>query len=806
MGALFSRIKNWASTEDVTNTDLNAEFDNILNNLTAANVDDYSSTAAQMQTVTDPGEVGSESLATNIAEELERVRFVLKEIKGDVAQWYTTGATSLSEVAAALGTSLDGNRVSSGPVYSGSQAALFLIPDGTAASAKIDGTPTNLVYYVNGTAVTISTDLAISSLTAAPSTNNTATVNDTAVADGEETKWLGEYGTEITIDSVGSEITALVGQVAAFKINNGSADEYFLARVKDSTTLSEAKRGYFFDSSSAAVDRVAIADNDTITLLKINWIFGKNDGTITKTTNEPKWQSDTPSSPSTDDYWFDITNSTWKRYDGASFVSADATFLGLVVCDSSNAVGARSVQYAGDAVRYSGIDLVKSSATEIRATHNDGEVGVYDSTVNFRYDAPTWDITADLEDGTEANSTMYYLYLTETGDTKISTRIPRDHQAEYGGYYHPHHLWRCVGQVYNDSSGDLENPTPFQGPKNIFPSYDKKLVSISVGDGTSYTMSNRTEVLLVDAISDDMTITLPSAREVEGNELTIKRTDNPIKPKQDFSDSDVTTGTDNINITSHGYVDLQKVQVSNSGGALPTGLSASTDYWIIYVDADNFKLASSYANSVADSAVDITAAAGGGTHTIEPQHTVVTLSGPSNTMYTAGEVWKYIADGTSWIAIDHRTKTDWSSGGAPRISATTTDPASGTVTHSQATWMRDGANMIVILDYRQSSAGTAGSGKYLYEVPCNATLDTTNLILSTATAEQELATPLGHGQVLVTNSLSTGTWSPHDSTHLYFWGENGTGTGIWDSALRGFNNADLEYNGKLVLPISGWEA
>ena len=39
MGATFNRVKNWIA-EKLTPSDLNAEIDNILNNLTAAGVDD----------------------------------------------------------------------------------------------------------------------------------------------------------------------------------------------------------------------------------------------------------------------------------------------------------------------------------------------------------------------------------------------------------------------------------------------------------------------------------------------------------------------------------------------------------------------------------------------------------------------------------------------------------------------------------------------------------------------------------------------------------------------------------------------
>jgi hypothetical protein len=622
--ALLARVKNWVA-ETLSSADLNAEIDNILNNLNGSKVEDYSANTTEMQTTTDPGEVSSESLATTLNGELERLRFVLKEIKGDVAQWYTTGATSLSEISAALGTSLDGNRISSGAVRTDSNQPLFLIPNGAAASVLISATATDLIYFVNGTQVTVAADATLSSLNVAPSSNNTALVNDAAVADGEETKILGEYGTEITIDAAGSEITSKVGEMVAFGINNGSADEYFIARVHSATQLKEVRRGFFFNSSSNPVPRLAIADNDTITLLRLNWIFGKSDGTFTKTANEPKWQVDTPSAPSTDDYWFDLTNNTWKRYDGASFLSADATFLGIAVCDATNCIAARSLEFAGQSNPINTIQLESVSATQVRAVQNRATIGVFNSEVQYNYDNPVWDITADLESGvTESSATMYYLYITEDGDEVISDKIPYDREGDLQGYFHPHHVWRCVGQVYNDGSSDLEVPRTFEGVKTIFPSGVRKIVERTDADG-AYTISESDDTIYIDLVSADVTLTLPPVDGFEGKEFFIKRTDvGGYVVANTFVDGDVTVGTDNINITGHSFVDLQKLQLTTTG-TLPAGLALATDYFVIFVDDDNIKLASSRANAVADTAVDITAAAGGGTHTATSQQTILTI-------------------------------------------------------------------------------------------------------------------------------------------------------------------------------------
>ncbi len=57
-----------------------------------------------------------------------------------------------------------------------------------------------------------------------------------------------------------------------------------------------------------------------------------------------------------------------------------------------------------------------------------------------------------------------------------------------------------------------------------------------------------------------------------------------------FVDGDVTVGDDSINSVAHGYTNGELVQLTTDG-VLPAGLAAATDYFIIRVDDDNYKLA-----------------------------------------------------------------------------------------------------------------------------------------------------------------------------------------------------------------------
>lgn len=75
--------------------------------------------------------------------------------------------------------------------------------------------------------------------------------------------------------------------------------------------------------------------------------------------------------------------------------------------------------------------------------------------------------------------------------------------------------------------------------------------------------------------------------------------------------------TETFTAANHGLTTGLKTQVSNSGGALPSGLSAATDYFVIAVTANTFRLATSLANALAGTNLLI-ADDGTGTQTITP--------------------------------------------------------------------------------------------------------------------------------------------------------------------------------------------
>jgi hypothetical protein len=87
-------INTRTTGEVLTAAKYNADNQNVVDNFDPQHMDDYSANTTAMQTKTDPGEVGSESLATALAGEVERLRYAVYDTKlaidPTIVQWYET--------------------------------------------------------------------------------------------------------------------------------------------------------------------------------------------------------------------------------------------------------------------------------------------------------------------------------------------------------------------------------------------------------------------------------------------------------------------------------------------------------------------------------------------------------------------------------------------------------------------------------------------------------------------------------------------------------------------------------------------
>lgn len=488
--AQYPKSKTWAEDEDLTTHDLNAHVDNERANLNPPGVGGYSDTVSQMRIQTSPGAVGSESMSRSLSDEIERLRYELVQVTGKT-YWYESPTISLAQANSLINQiqAVPSNRIVSGRVRSGSAQPMFLVPDGTVSTVNLKGASTPFVSVINGTTFTLSSDIAITGLSLAPASNNTALVNNSRYGGQWFTRQVGEESFDLDMDAAGSEITALVGKWAAFKIV-GAGTEYFFGFVKSATAITHCYRGFFFTSADAPVKRTTITDNDTITLMKLTWVFYKNDNTLTVTYNNPTWSHDQPVSGSVGDFWYDMVNTTWKTFNGSSWVASNALFAGICFQDTAGTKGARSADTYAAFSDMNTVEVEVFSNTQAQGSRIGPRISVYGNQFMWDMGMPLWDVTSDLAGSSEMYSatlqasTMYYLYISETGDRQISDMSPFLRE-DLRGYYHPFNPWRCVGLAYSDASSHITNVS------SILKDDSEVLVTVANGYGATGTATRR---------------------------------------------------------------------------------------------------------------------------------------------------------------------------------------------------------------------------------------------------------------------------------------------------------------------------
>lgn len=469
MGATFSRVKNWAP-EILTNTDLNAEIDNILNNLGPAGVDDYSTTTAQMKLQTSPGGLGSESLATSLAGEIERLRYVIQRMIGSgVTYWYQSPPSTFTDLVAALGAGLPTYRIVSGKTTGNSSQLCALIPAGNGLTVSLTASSaTPFVYYINGTQYSVTASIALP-LSAGPSTNQTATLTTLQTTNlAQWTKFWGEYNTTINVVSMATTFAAATDTIQAFQNPNGN--EIFLGYINSTTAIINAMRGFMFNSVGACLTPAGLENGDKLKLMKLTWIFANTNSSLAVTYNQPSVGAVQPSSPATGDYWFDTSTTAWKSFNSTSWIDAAAILIGICAQNETACMGARTFDAYKSLSGENSIQLRAtragaSSATTVYSRSFNSRVDVFGTLVDYKLQQPSWNLSTDLDSGLSISvGTNYYFYVKESGRSVVSDVVPAS-RPDLKGLYHPGEMWRCVGYAL------LANNTAFNNVGNVVHSF-----------------------------------------------------------------------------------------------------------------------------------------------------------------------------------------------------------------------------------------------------------------------------------------------------------------------------------------------
>ncbi len=815
----YSRIKTWGAADTVLGPDLNAEFDNVLSNFNPEMLAAYSQNQAQMQIQTTPGTVGNESLATALSGELERLRYQIAAITGNT-YWYSAPSTSLSQINSLIGAVAFGNKITSGLTTgtTGSTQPIFLLAANTTNSVTLKATATAFAYQISGTSYSIAADTTLTGLTVAPSSQNTATVNDLTLggAGTLSTQLLGENGSQITMTSAGTNITTQVGNIAAFKT---TASEYLIGRVESATQLTHVSRGYFFNSSNALVSRGTLSHGDTLTLMKLAWIYATSAGAIAVSYTNPKAGGLAPSSPATGDYWYDTSVSYWKTYNSTAWVQANVLLIGLAITDTANTVATRSFDYFAAFSDLNTCELFadsQNSGTIVRSKNTNVQVSVNGNIIVSSGDYARWDFSLHMDTGSQTASTLYYFYIDTNGRPWISKVPPFDRAADLKGYYHPSQPWRCVGYGYSNSATLVDNVESFYRKDDTAPVSNITAASVPI---VPMNIVQREQVITLTGAAGAFTQVLPHPSQLKGKFLTYVRTDNTlgnVVTLQSWGTQLANpTGTISITTTPTKITGLSST-ASLVVGQLISGPGIAPNTTLVNLEGGTAATMSTSAILTLTSGTFNFANAAGYSGTVGQQTGYLNygLNGQfTTTLNTQYESITITSDGYVYFIVNRGIPSTWILSGpvgnsATLIAATTTAGTKGTNTTDQMYWRRVGPNAEIRFSYVQTAAGTAGTGDYIFTLPTGLTADTTRVAAFATISAGGTVQPsnsLGYCQLYGSTgpTICSGSVILYDSTHVRLLnGQNAIMTGA--SNNPSLSSVNITYNATFSVPILGW--
>lgn len=137
---------------------------------------------------------------------------------------------------------------------------------------------------------------------------------------------------------------------------------------------------------------------------------------------------------------------------------------------------------------------------------------------------------------------------------------------------------------------------------------------------------------------------------------------------------------------------------------------------------------------------------------------------------------------------------------------TTTNPTPGTTTVNKASWARDADSMVLQFQFKQTAAGSAGSGNYLIPLPAGYNIDTSKCAIDTS----GFGSAIGVGQVQFTGSSGSSAYVvAYSATQLAILYDGGTGSqsaSFWGSGAGPLSTAAVNVSFTARVPILGWSS
>lgn len=196
----------------------------------------------------------------------------------------------------------------------------------------------------------------------------------------------------------------------------------------------------------------------------------------------------------------------------------------------------------------------------------------------------------------------------------------------------------------------------------------------------------------------------------------------------------------------------------------------------------------------------------GRTHTLKKTDStlnVVTIDGSvfSTTLNTKDEAITVYFDGSDWVLLKRDIPMAWFDASPMVVTGSITNPTKGTMAKDFRRWRREGSFARVRWEYKQTAAGTAGSGIYLYSLPTGLTIDSARISTSDA----------NRGTTYCGNGMNNNHYFSvfcNSSTNVFLSTQTTVGGSPvmtnMGSAYGAFSNATIDNGWEILVPVVGW--
>lgn len=161
-----------------------------------------------------------------------------------------------------------------------------------------------------------------------------------------------------------------------------------------------------------------------------------------------------------------------------------------------------------------------------------------------------------------------------------------------------------------------------------------------------------------------------------------------------------------------------------------------------------------------------------------------------------------------WQGIGH-VYSEWQDSVLANLLDCTGSPSGGTIAVNQVRWRRAGDTLEVFGHFRQTSAGSAGSGTCYFTIPQSLDMDSAKINTTDVTGLQNLGfmTCIDNTGAMIRGHLETTGAGGDVNSDLGFIWDNAGISDVWTADdLCNFGKSSLTLSYWYRVPISGWEA